>query len=128
MAGKIADARRAEMLIRRSPVAVGDVVGGKYRVEELLAAGGMGVVAAAQHMTLRQKVAIKFLRPTDEDENAGVRFVREAQASAQIQSEHVARVFDCGTTDDGIAYMVMEFLSGGDLAQELRARGPLPVA
>src|SRR5690349_13006322 len=107
MAGKPADARRAETLTRRSPVAGGELVADKYGVEELLAAGGMGVVAAAQHEALRQKVTIKFLRPTDEDVSAGIRFVREAQAAAQIQSEHVARVFDCGTTEDGIAYMVM---------------------
>jgi serine/threonine-protein kinase len=113
--------------MRASPVGVGDLVGGKYRVEEILAAGGMGVVVAAVHEALGQRVAIKFLRATEEDEQAGPRFVREAQVAARIQSEHVARVFDCGTTESGVAYMVMELLEGTDLAAELRGRGRLPV-
>jgi serine/threonine protein kinase len=59
------------------------------------------------------------------DQNAA-RFLREARAAARIQSEHVARVFDCGTIEGDVPYMVMELLAGHDLAQELKNRGPLP--
>ncbi len=105
----------------------GDRVIGKYLVERVLGEGGMGVVVAAHHETLNQKVAIKFLLPAAlGDQNATERFVREARAAAQIQSEHVARVTDVGLLDNGAPYMVMEYLEGHDLADELKQRGALP--
>src|SRR5690606_37349117 len=105
----------------------GDRVIGKYLVERVLGEGGMGVVVAAHHETLNQKVAIKFLLPAAlGDKNAIERFVREARAAAQIQSEHVARVTDVGLLDSGARYMVMEYLEGHDLSDELKARGALP--
>jgi serine/threonine-protein kinase len=55
------------------------------------------------------------------------RFQREARAAAKIQSEYVARVMDVGALESGEPYLVMEYLDGRDLSQELRARGPLPV-
>jgi serine/threonine-protein kinase len=103
---------------------VGEVVAGKYRIDELIAAGGMGIVFAATHLTLRTRVAVKVLRGLA-DEAAVKRFLREARAAAMIDSEHVARVLDCGTAE-GIPYMVIEHLSGRDLAAELKHRGPLP--
>lgn len=105
----------------------GDRVIGKYLVERVLGEGGMGVVVAAHHETLNQKVAIKFLLPAAlGDESATERFVREARAAAQIQSEHVARVTDVGLLDTGAPYMVMEYLDGHDLSDELKSRGALP--
>lgn len=87
----------------------------------------MGVVVAAHHETLNQKVAIKFLLPAAlGDQGATERFVREARAAAQIQSEHVARVTDVGLLDTGAPYMVMEYLDGHDLSEELKKRGALP--
>ena len=79
-----------------SPVQPGEVVAEKYRVERTLAAGGMGVVALARHLGLDQPVALKFLIPIVQDEHTTARFLREARASAKIQSEHVVKVFDCG--------------------------------
>lgn len=105
----------------------GDRVIGKYLVERVLGEGGMGVVVAAHHETLNQKVAIKFLLPAAlGDRSATERFVREARAAAQIQSEHVARVTDIGLLDSGSPYMVMEYLDGHDLCGELKRRGALP--
>jgi serine/threonine protein kinase len=112
----------------RSPVAVGDVVADKYRVEQIVAAGGMGVVVAARHTQLGQLYAVKFLLPDAKHEAAVERFLREARAAARIESTHVCRVFDCGTLPDGIPYMVMEHLVGHDLSHELKTRGRLPVA
>jgi serine/threonine-protein kinase len=112
-----------------APVREGDILAGKYRVEKVLGAGGMGVVVAARHTQLGQRVAIKFLLPeVCERPEAVRRFLREAQAAVQIQSEHVARVLDVGTLETGAPYMIMELLVGADLEQILRARGPLPVA
>ena len=106
----------------------GDLIAGKYRVEEVLGAGGMGVVVAARHITLPQRVAIKILRPKAMAiPDARARFLREAQAAVTIQSEHVARVVDVGSLDDGVPYMVMEHLTGSDLSRILEHRGRLPV-
>jgi eukaryotic-like serine/threonine-protein kinase len=106
----------------------GDILAGKYRVERVLGAGGMGVVVAAYHLQLHQRVAIKFLLPEALNNVEAVeRFAREARAAVKITSEHVARVIDVGTLETGAPYMVMEFLEGHDLARWVRLRGPLPL-
>ncbi|HEY1695355.1 MAG TPA: serine/threonine-protein kinase [Polyangiaceae bacterium] len=109
-------------------VRAGDVVAGKYRVERVLGMGGMGVVVAAYHLKLDQRVALKFLLPKAMAAEGVVdRFDREARASARIRSEHVARVVDVGKLPDGSPYMVMEYLDGLDLGAWLERSGPLPV-
>jgi serine/threonine-protein kinase len=106
----------------------GDILAGKYRVERVLGVGGMGVVVAAHHLQLDEKVALKFLLPEAlGNPEAVARFAREARAAVKIKSEHVARVSDVGTLPNGAPYMVMEYLEGGDLAAWLKQRGPLPV-
>ena len=105
----------------------GDVLAGKYRVESVLGAGGMGVVVAAHHIQLDEKVALKFLRPEAlGDAECVARFEREARAAVKIKSEHVARVIDVGTLETGAPYIVMEYLDGGDLSGMLAERGPFP--
>jgi len=106
----------------------GDVLAGKYRIERVLGAGGMGVVIAAHHVQLDERVAIKFLLPQAlQNAQAIERFEREARAAVKIKSEHVARVLDVGTLESGAPYMVMEYLEGQDLARWLHERGPLPL-
>jgi serine/threonine-protein kinase len=98
----------------------GELLAGKYRVEQVLGAGGMGYVVAATHEQLGQRVAVKLLVPElCENQDSVTRFLREARAAVRIQSEHVARVLDVGELTNGAPYMVMEFLSGRDLAEEL---------
>ena len=83
---------------------------------------------AATHVQIGRSVALKFMRPEACKSAEGVaRFIREARACAQIQSEHVARLLDVGTLRGGEPYMVMELLTGSDLADLIRTRGPLPV-
>jgi serine/threonine protein kinase len=109
------------------PVAVGEVVAQKYRIDRVIGQGGMGVVVAGYHLELDQPVAIKFLLSESGLRAEGVeRFRREARAAAKIHSEHVARVFDVGLLDGRVPYMVMELLTGNDLEQELERRGSLP--
>lgn len=104
------------------PVRLGDVLAGKYRVESVLGSGGMGVVVAAVHVELNQRVALKFLLPHAlESGEAASRFLREARAAVKIDSEHVARVLDVGRLENGAPYMVMEYLEGTDLS--LHPRG-----
>ncbi|HEX4352856.1 MAG TPA: serine/threonine-protein kinase, partial [Polyangiales bacterium] len=110
------------------PVVIGDVIAGKYVVERVIGEGGMGVVLAARHLELDQRVAIKFLLPEiAETGMAAERFRREARAAARIRGQHVCRVLDVGTLETGIPFMVMEYLEGRDLASELEDRGRMPV-
>ncbi len=118
---------RRKRLEDASPVKVGAVIGHKYEVTGLLALGGMGLVASARHQVLDQVVAIKFLLPDVEAPDTTERFLREAKAAANIQSEHVVRVFDCGKLESGIPYMVMEYLEGHSLSQAMRKRGRMGI-
>src|SRR5271169_3420037 len=111
-----------------APVREGDLLAGKYRVERVLGSGGMGVVVAAMHEQLEQRVAIKFVR--DEalgNTDAVQRFLREARAAVKLKSEHAAKVLDVGTLESGAPYMVMEYLEGGDLGAVLVDHGALTV-
>ena len=106
----------------------GEILAGKYRVERVLAQGGMGVVVAAIHQQLDQRLALKFLLPDGVQNEAHVaRFVREARAAVRLRSEHVARVLDVGTSETGSPYIVMEYLEGQDLSNVLAEKGALPV-
>jgi serine/threonine protein kinase len=107
----------------------GALLAGKYRIERLLGRGGMGAVYAAQHELLCRRVAVKLLlTDTNQNPDGLQRFLNEARAAARLDSEHVARVMEFGTLDDGVPFMVLEYLEGQDLAELLVARGPLPVS
>jgi serine/threonine protein kinase len=109
-------------------VHAGDVIAGKYRVERILGVGGMGVVVAATHVNLDQRVALKFLLPAAaEHPDVVERFAREARAAAKIQCDHVARVLDVDRLPSGAPYMVMEYMDGEDLKQLLMRAGPMPI-
>lgn len=106
----------------------GDVLAGKYRIEKILGVGGMGIVVAAYHLQLDERVAVKFLLPAAlSNEEAVTRFAREARAAVKIKSEHVARVIDVGSFDNGVPYMVMEYLDGMDLTAVLQQESALPI-
>ena len=110
-------------------LAGGEIIAGKFCVERIIATGGVGVVVAARHLQLGETVALKFLIPQEHRDATDVaRFVREAQSAVKLKNEHVARVLDVGSLDDGAPYMVMEYLEGSDLDRILRQRGPLPIA
>ena len=104
----------------------GSVIDGKFRLEFVIGAGGMGVVVAAHHLALDQRVALKFLRQ-EMMKNAEVvwRFGREAQAAVKLSNQHAARVMDVGATSAGVPYIVMEYLEGEDVGHLLRRTGPM---
>ncbi len=97
-------------------------------MDRIIGRGGMGVVIGATHLRLQQPVALKFLLPAlAEKDDVVERFVREARAAAQLRGEHVCRVSDVETAENGVPYIVMELLEGRDLASLLDARRSLPV-
>ncbi len=107
---------------------IGSRIAGRYVIDRQLGTGGMGIVAAGRYPELGQRVAVKFLRPEHADDRVlKERFLREARVAAKVKSPHFVRVFDVGTLDSGVPYLVMEMLTGKDLADELRARGPFSV-
>ncbi len=114
------------MSTRPATPSPGDVLAGKYRVERVIGQGGMGVVVAATHLQLDQLVALKFT--TLDGGPAVERFLREARSAVRLRSEHVAKVTDVGTLENGTPYMVMEYLEGQDLSVVLREKGQLPVS
>lgn len=100
----------------------------KYRLGNVLGQGGMGLVVSAEHVQLRERVALKFLRVEgDSGQGFRSRFRREAQICAQIKNEHITRVIDIGTYKDA-DYMVMERLEGTDLRGFLKQNAPLDIA
>ena len=109
---------------------VGSIVDGKYRIDEVLGRGAMGVVVAATHLQLGERVALKFLRYRARGVNDDFqsRFKREARVSARLKNEHITRVIDVGVWRDQVPYMVMDYLTGSDLRQLVKKNGPLPVA
>jgi serine/threonine protein kinase len=105
----------------------GSTIANKYLVEREIGEGGLGVVVKARHVQLEQPVAIKYLKPHALSLPGIVeRFVREARLAARIKNEHAVKVSDVDTLENGIPYMVMEFLEGKDLGQVV-SDGPLPL-
>jgi serine/threonine-protein kinase len=100
----------------------------RYDVLRYVGGGGFGAVYLARHALLGQPVAMKLLR-REVASNADVvaRFLREARAAASIDSPHVVRVIDFGTTSDGTPFFVMELLAGRDLDALLRTERVLSV-
>jgi serine/threonine protein kinase len=101
----------------------GDVLDGKYRIEEKLGQGGMGAVYRAVHLGTKRTVAIKVIRPRfASDEEFIARFRREAEAAGRLRHPNVVDVTDFGFASVGggrVAYLVMEYLDGCTLAEVL---------
>ncbi len=119
-----------ELLSLRDPYnLVGRTIVEKYQVKALIGIGGMGVVYNAQHLSLGRRVAVKILQPNIALKNAHTLelFEKEAQLAARLLHENIVSIMDAGRTPDDIAYMVMEWLEGRTLEEELRASGPLGV-
>src|SRR5580693_7557089 len=87
---------------------------------DLSGSGGMGTVWLGVHIALGNKVAIKFIKPAYATHpDARKRFEIEARAAAKLKTKHAVQVYDFGVTDDGIPYIVMEYLEGRSLSELL---------
>jgi serine/threonine-protein kinase len=111
-------------------LAQGTLLEGKYRIERLLGAGGMGSVWVAEHTMLNRPVAVKVLdsSATTRDSSAVQRFLREAQTAARLRSDHIVDVLDVGRFDDGTPFLIMELLEGETLAARIKREGRLQQA
>jgi serine/threonine protein kinase len=106
---------------------VGEVIGGRYELEELVGSGGMSSVYRAHDQLLERKVALKILHERyGEDDEYVERFRREARAVAQLSHPNVVTVIDRGE-DDGRQFIVFEYIDGENLKQVVEREGPLPL-
>jgi serine/threonine protein kinase len=107
---------------------LGTVLQERYRIVRKLGEGGMGRVYEGEHILIKRRVAIKCLHAQyATDAEVVARFHREALAATSIGNEHIVEVTDMGRFPDGAVYMVLEFLEGRDLGDEIDANGPLAV-
>ncbi len=109
------------------PNLAGHIIGQKYRVDRLIGTGGMGTVWLGAHIALGTTVAIKFIKPAHAAHpDARKRFEIEARAAAKLQTKHAVHVYDYGiTAEEGLPYIVMEYLEGESLSELLIREGPL---
>src|SRR5258708_385546 len=104
----------------------GQVVDGKYRLDALLAEGGMGEVYRATHVMLGKTIAIKLIRSAIVASPEIVRrFQREARAATALNHPNIVSVYDLGQTPDGTLYIAMEFIDGPSMKEVIRRNGPL---
>jgi serine/threonine-protein kinase len=107
---------------------VGMIIAERYRIEQELGRGGMGTVYLAEHVTVGRKVAVKVLtREWSTHETVAKRFREEARAASAAGHPNIIEVFDAGTLPDRRLYLVMEYLDGRSLYDELCVTGPMPV-
>ncbi|NOT62496.1 MAG: serine/threonine protein kinase [Acidobacteria bacterium] len=95
---------------------------GPYRLTRLIGRGGMGAVyeAVRDDAQFEQRVAVKLIRRGMDSEFVRTRFLRERQILAGLDHPHIARLFDGGTTKEGLPYFVMEFVAGDPLTTYCR--------
>lgn len=105
---------------------LGQTLAEKYLIEELIKRGGMGSVYRGKHILMDKTVAIKVLRPSLAVDDAVVaRFSREAKAASRISHPHAVNVTDFGEAENGVVFLVMEYLDGRTLKEIIRSEGPM---
>lgn len=121
------DEDKASRAERTEILPPGRLLDGKYRLGRLLGEGGMGAVYEAEHTGLGTKVALKLLNESfASDPRAISRFRREARAAAAIHHDNIVSVYDTGTAEEGIPFLVMELLEGESLSSFLRREHIVP--
>ncbi len=107
---------------------IGTVLADRYRIDVLLGEGGMGRVYGAEHILMRKRLAVKILhRQLTQVPEVVARFEREAMAAAHIDHPNIAAATDFGKLADGAVFLVLEYVEGRSLRDEI-ARGPLSPA
>ena len=107
---------------------VGEVLAGRYKLVEEIGRGGFGVVYRATQLGMNRDVAVKLLHasgPPGQEDQMRERFRREAMMARNLNHPHTIRQYDFGETDDGMMYLVLEFLEGKNLVETIRTEGAL---
>ncbi|HMG72871.1 MAG TPA: protein kinase [Pyrinomonadaceae bacterium] len=118
----------AEVLQSVDDPLVGQTLAGKYLIEQLIKRGGMGAVYRGKHVMMDKTVAIKVLRPSLAGDDVVVaRFSREAKAASRISHPHAVSVTDFGEAENGVVFLVMEYLDGQTLKEVIRNEGQMPL-
>src|SRR5512137_596956 len=107
----------------------GTLLDGRYEILGLLASGGMGEVYRARRVLLGDDVAVKVIRMAGGDaDDLRERFLRESRLCAHLRHPNIVTILDFAIAPDGQPYLVMEYLNGPSLRDELAARGPMDLA
>src|SRR5215213_8338213 len=105
---------------------LGQTLADKYRIEELINEGGMGAVYRGTHVLMDKTVAVKVLHPAlAADDKIVARFHREAKAASRISHPHALNVTDFGEAENGVVFLVMEYLNGQTLKEVIHGEGPM---
>jgi serine/threonine-protein kinase len=106
---------------------IGRMLGGNYIVLAKVGSGGMGAVYRAEQRTLGRTVAVKIIHAhLLHDSGVGL-FINEAHAASRINHPNVVGVIDLGTTEEGLPFLVLEYLRGVELKKLVRENGPLSI-
>ncbi|MBA3548913.1 MAG: serine/threonine protein kinase, partial [Nannocystis sp.] len=123
----VADVSATRLQFESPEDLLGHTLNDRYQILRLLGSGGMGTVYLAEHVLIHKQVAVKVLSPTHARKPEEVeRFLREARAASRIRHENVVDITDFGYTGGGLAFLVMEYLDGEDLASTSHHEGALP--
>lgn len=107
---------------------IGQIIGGRYRIEACIGRGGMGSVYRVEHTHMHKHFALKLLHhEMSVQPEVVARFEREAMAAAHIEHPHVASAIDFGKLEDGSFYLVLEYVEGRSLRSVLEQQGALPL-
>src|SRR5213080_456799 len=105
---------------------IGKTLAGKYLIEALIKSGGMGSVYRGKHVLMDKTVAIKVLRPSLAlDNDVVARFSREAKDASRISHPNAVIVTDFGEDENGVVFLVMEYLDGRTLKDVIKSEGPM---
>ncbi len=109
-------------------IEAGTIIADRYRVVSRIGRGGMGTVYLGEHTTVGRRVAIKVLtHQWSRSELVAKRFRAEARAASAAGHPNIIEVFDAGQLPDGRLYLVMEYLTGRNLYDEIQELGTLPL-
>ncbi len=107
---------------------IGSVIAGRYRIVKLLGKGAMGAVYLGEHLRIGRKDAIKVLQTSLERDSTSIaRFTRGARNASAIRHPNVCTVYDFGETEEGLAFLAMEYVDGESLSDLLKREGALPL-
>ena len=124
---RLREGARAMATVPPTDPYIGMTIDGRYRIDRVLGRGGMGTVYAARLVALDKLVALKLLRPVQDDGQAVGRFEREARAASRLGNPHIVDIFDFGRAQNGLSYLAMELLDGEDLGNLLARERRVPL-